>query len=387
MNSKDLKRKDEVYGSELSALHSYMDLRPPDVAQYWYEFTHWPKSKEIALAAGIKPKQIKATWASDVPDSDADWAVVARLNDWFIDHREEWDAFLDSAVENHADLPTYAHADLRGSITHRQTWLAHFTDSPQEIGADGFTRGYHDYQRLGLTSWLSDEAKRYGGYNFAVNALDARAAERAYDSYGKHAVLFQAASVPIYHYGDNENQYIFLGNKIPPSSIAVLQSDGWDVWCVLSKIPGGRDCLYRGSFEHVVHWVINNAAQYRRQIFGESVPMNSKDIVSALMQGIGQSPTNYLNELTGTLNVGAGVTPPLGQVPASNHRTKKRKCGKCSDPSKCHCPNVKAEDAIREWVLRMSPALVALTANKTEQLDPNLAALVEVFQEMRATLE
>lgn len=94
-------------------------------------------------------------------------------------------------------------------------------------------------------------------------------------------------------------------------------------------------------------------------------------------------------ELTSTLGVGAGMAAPLGMVSPSNHKAKKRKCGTCKDPSKCHCPNVKAEeleDQIQEWALRMSPLLIQLRSLQ-ETLDPNLAELVKIHREMCQHLE
>jgi hypothetical protein len=151
------------------------------------------------------------------------------------------------------------------------TWLIHFSDDASDISWKGFKYGSDDMTKLGLTTYLSKDAKQYGGYNFAFVA-DSRDAKNAAGhrsgrgKYGKEAVMFQAAGVQAYHYGDEENQVIFYGKSINPNKVVYL-SKADDDWCVNGNRTN-RSCLYTGPFEDTIDWVINNHEQYRHKIAG-----------------------------------------------------------------------------------------------------------------------
>ena len=116
-----------------------------------------------------------------------------------------------------------------------------------------------------MTTWYSQDSKKYAGYNFAfvANTRDASAAARQ-KKYGKDAVIFQAAGVQAYHYGDNEDQIMFWGPSINKDKLVLLKHD--DDWMVVPNRPlrSNREFLKKGDFKEVVHWVMQNYRQYSK---------------------------------------------------------------------------------------------------------------------------
>lgn len=139
-------------------------------------------------------------------------------------------------------------------------WLVHFTDDPWGIASDGFIYGHDDIEGLALTTLKSKKSRQsYPGFNFAFDA-DSRDASRALSGrrggpkYGKHAVVFWAAGVEAYHYGDEENQIIFWGPSVKKDMIFPIESQGGD-WVVNDSSGRVRKA---GDFGSVVDWVENN---------------------------------------------------------------------------------------------------------------------------------
>lgn len=181
------------------------------------------------------------------------------------------------------ELPTHYHMSLnRDRLLKRTTWLIHFSDNAYDIWREGFKYGIFGYDQLALTRHL-DPREKDGGYNFAfvADSKDARLGAKAAtqgEGYGRHAVMFQNSGVEAYHHGDEQDQVMFWGADVNPKNIILLYNDGGD-WTVVPKKPlrDGRDWVYRGDFEKVVQWVMNNADRYRKVLSEQSISRwNSK---------------------------------------------------------------------------------------------------------------
>ena len=177
------------------------------------------------------------------------------------------------------EAPTFLSVSYQGVV--KNQWLIHFTDSPDDIQREGFTKGVDDLSTLALTTHLSEASKSSGGYNFAYNLSDyirgkgSPANPHAQWQYGESAVMFRASGIQTYHFGDDESQVIFWG----PSAKDIValskgyfnayneeyeessEEEGWIVdSCKLRDSPvyGAED------LEDVVDWVVNNFEQYRK---------------------------------------------------------------------------------------------------------------------------
>lgn len=147
----------------------------------------------------------------------------------------------------------------------KNQWLVHFTRHEDDIARDGFKYGVSEMDKLGLTTYLSDFEKKYGGYNFAYTIDDmkryARVRKGLY-KYGEGAVLFRASGIRIYHETDREPQVIFYGNTardiIP---ISVWQGS----WSIKNK-KTGETIFEREDLDEVVDWAIKNYPQYKNTI-------------------------------------------------------------------------------------------------------------------------
>jgi hypothetical protein len=118
--------------------------------------------------------------------------------------------------------------------------------------------------QLGLTRYLSDHDKSFGGYNFAFTAGGRHASFAAHKrKYGRDAVMFQNSGVVVDHHGDEEEQVIFHGTDVDPRDIVVLRYLEGD-WCVLGS-DNDRP-LFKGTFDAAEKWVRSNFQQYRRAL-------------------------------------------------------------------------------------------------------------------------
>lgn len=149
----------------------------------------------------------------------------------------------------------------------KNQWLIHFTEDAEGIASQGFKYGIDEYTRLGLTTWISDFEKKYGGYNFAYTINDFRryAGSGGRYKYGKEAVIFRASGIRAWHLGDSEFQTIFYGNTAK-NIIPITTGDNSN-WAIRGKRKGSSDVLYENDdLEKVVDWLINNYDQYRKSI-------------------------------------------------------------------------------------------------------------------------
>ena len=166
-----------------------------------------------------------------------------------------------------AEAPTTMHATLEDEKPlNPNTWLIHFSNNARDIRWNGFKQGIWDMNKLGLTTYYSDAAKKKSGYNFAFLAGSREAYFAASKGrYGKHAVMFQGSGVHIYHYSDEENQIVFWGPDVDPKKCVLLLNEHGD-WTIYSRLTDRK--LFSGYFEEAEKWVMQNAFQYRRHLFG-----------------------------------------------------------------------------------------------------------------------
>lgn len=262
-------RRVAVYHNEIYYLSKYLGGRHLDLANHVYEFLRWKKGKGFLAKAGIKRKELEE---ANEEHTDEFYEMCDRILA-VMDEQSQEEFAATIAHDMPTEAPPWAHLSLEKARIPRQTWLIHFSDQASDISAEGFTKGVSDMEQIALTTWLHDNTKKYGGYNFGFIAggRDSRNAARE-GKYGKYAVMFQSSGLEIYHYGDEEHQVIFWGKAIDPQTIVELGRDG-NEWMVIPRYKSsmsqkGRDVAYRGTFEDVVNWVEHNWFQYRRQIMG-----------------------------------------------------------------------------------------------------------------------
>lgn len=260
----------ERYTSANSHLLQYLKNGEFDPYTYWGELNIWFEENPdyIELLSEITGQPFEDADAINEEEPD----LFYRLPKEVQDEAAEW---VIGYLNQHAphEAPTYTQVGLRQKhLLPRTTWLVHFTDQPDKIAAEGFRIGVHDINKLGLTTFFSNQSfeKEFGGYNFAFLA-DSQHANWAAGThkYGKHAVMFQNSGVLTDHYADQEKQVIFHGEDVDPRDIVVLRNYGYDEWRVQSQRATRRDeALFVGDFEKCVAWVEHNYRQYRRYLTG-----------------------------------------------------------------------------------------------------------------------
>jgi hypothetical protein len=265
--SPDYKRV-AVYHNEIYYLSKYLGGRNLDLSNHIYEFLKWG-GRRFLDKLGIEEEELEEAREEG---SDEFYEMCDRILTAMSDRdKEEFVAYI--AHHHPTEAPAWGHLSLEKKRIPRQTWLVHFSDQSSTITEEGFTRGVSEMDQVALTTWLHENSKKYGGYNFAFIAGD-RASQNAARTgkYGKYAVMFQSSGLEIYHYGDEEKQVIFWGKAIDSSSIVELGRDG-DEWMVIPRYKSsmsqkGRDFVYKGTFSDVVDWVERNWFQYRKQVMG-----------------------------------------------------------------------------------------------------------------------
>jgi hypothetical protein len=277
----------EIYSRNNLALLRHIRNQEIDIYQRWWEFSLWAEHHPEVLQALSQIEDTQIDSSGDVNDLEPE--VFFKLpkemqEEFYEDFRETIAA---EVMQNDpASAPTWAHMDLNHkTLLPRHTWLVHFTYDAHNIGKSGFTKGMDDMDRLGLTKWVHETEKNYGGYNFAFTAnskyVDWVASK---GKYGNELVIFQNSGVECTHYGDEEDQVVFWGEDVDPRSIIVVergrvQTDELytdEAWCVkphpLKRRENSHDS-HAGVFcseeiTEVVKWVQSNWRQYRKIITG-----------------------------------------------------------------------------------------------------------------------
>lgn len=275
----------EKYSSDNAALLRYMKEKPIDPYAFWHMFPDWYDNNYDGDIEALIEKSGLASYGVDVDN-------FLEQPEYFYDLPEEIRSHFESDIKEEfmhdmmrddpTEVPTWGHMSLnRDKLIERLTWLIHFSDEAPSIARGGFQYGVDQMDRLGLTKWMGEYQKEHGGYNFAFKAdsryaFHAASGHRGQAKYGRHAVMFQNSGVIAYHFGDEEDQVIFHGSDVDPRDIILLMEVYGD-WIVMphptkaSRYPGQlskEEGVFRGDFEKVVKWVMQNHRQYARVITG-----------------------------------------------------------------------------------------------------------------------
>ncbi len=209
-----------------------------------------------------------AQFETDAENADNDFYEVCERVDQVIADDERRSVLEYLHRNDPTQAPSWSYFSTP-SLVRPDVWLIHFTEDARSIQEEGFTRGVNDVTQLGLTTFLSDTEKDFGGYAFAFVA-NSRDARNAGQKYGSQAVMFRAVGVKAYHNGDDENQVIFWGPSVDPTGIVALTPDpDTGDWCVVAygrMQDRGRSCAFRGPLARAISWVEANHAQYARHL-------------------------------------------------------------------------------------------------------------------------
>ncbi len=247
--------------ANIGYLKRYLEEKPLDVANNWDWLIRQNEFKAAAKRAGVNLKRFR----EEAEEATDEYYAMAHKIEAAMTVQEKEQAAEYVVRHNSAEAPTWAHMEYREPVP-PGTWLVHFSDQAHEVAEQGMKRGVEVVTRLGLTTHLHDNEKKYGGYNFAFEALSRDAQSAAYDrKYGDSAVLFQAMGLKAYHYGDEEHQVIVWGLDLQSNRFVTISRDG-NEWCVVSKSGRGRECFYKGPYKAAVSWVMKHNQQYRRHI-------------------------------------------------------------------------------------------------------------------------
>lgn len=172
------------------------------------------------------------------------------------------------------DLPTSFYFSWPEII--KKQWLIHLTDYAKDIWNNGFTYGTYDISQLGLTTYISQDSKKYGGYNFAYTVEDFLRYGRRSESgqrfrYGQEVIMFRCSGVRAYHSGDEEEQTIFWGKYatdiiwLEEGEYESGDKEGEDCWFIESRKTDQR-IVEKDELDDLIHWVQKNYDQYRKHI-------------------------------------------------------------------------------------------------------------------------
>ena len=260
----------ETYGANNSYLLQHLKTDDFDYYRYWWYIAEWAESTDNLDLFNVSDM----TDFQDDPDTFA--PLFTTLPEWAKKEAEEW---VISYLNRHepSEVPSSQYFSLQNAkLLPRTTWLVHFTDHAHDILQRGFRVGVPDMDSLGLTTYMSHEAKAVydGGYNFAFLA-QSRDAEFAASKkkYGRDAILFQNSGVHTYHYSDEEDQVIFYGPDVDLHSLIYLREEYGD-WYITDKT--GNKKLVTGDFDKVVSWAIKNYSRYRNSITRDYPRINKK---------------------------------------------------------------------------------------------------------------
>lgn len=229
----------------------------------WPMFVGWAEDTQ---PEGIDVDGLNANDAHDAETNidNIPQALFAAFWEWFnvIENTEDLSKYVPPAEQ-----PTFLFMEFERII--KGEWLVHFSDKAGSIATNGFKHGVFDVTRLGLTTHFIN--KPHPGFNFAYLAKDAArwgsARSRSGWKYGKHAVMFKANGVKVYHHADQEPQVIFLGSTA--KDIVELENTD-DGWVVVGKngpvFKSGDLGSSKEGLQRCVDWVETNYDQYRNKL-------------------------------------------------------------------------------------------------------------------------
>ncbi len=178
-----------------------------------------------------------------------EWNGVASEED-----KEAFEEYVTNESYDNYFTPAYLHMNFERVVS--PGWLVHFTDDPFGIKNNGFIYGHppeYGYEGLAYTTW---KTKRHTepGFNFAfqIGTRDANFAARN-GKYGNHCIVFLAAGVKCYHYGDEESQILFWGPAVKKDMIFPVYN-GDEGYCVQTS---NREFCFE-KFEDACDWITQN---------------------------------------------------------------------------------------------------------------------------------
>jgi len=199
-----------------------------------------------------------------------DYEIIDQLKAEF---PEDYTDFLDWSYSELTNNPTKVseiipawYAMKYKNIVKNQ-WLIHFSDNADDIWTgQKFKYGLDDLYNLGYSSNFSQEAKKYGGYNFSYDINDFSKYGRSGFTqgkwkYGNEAVMFRASGVKVWHWGDDEPQVIFWGATA--TDIIYLRYNKGDTDWQVSHGKTGRIIYKAQTLSDVVKWIVANYNQYK----------------------------------------------------------------------------------------------------------------------------
>jgi hypothetical protein len=225
----------EFFNSDVNHLMKYLKMsdeeRDKDIA---YNYAHYLLKPFLDDIGGIENEQINNLLYDD-PIS-----AVELLEENFPEVYDDYVDFAHTEMNSQSvyiddtEKPSWYFLDFI-EVIKRDTWLVHVTseENAYNISKNGFNKGVNDLSKLGLTVFLSDYDKQFGGYNFAYTINDFLRYGLKPDyytdfKYGTTPVVFRAAGIKCYHNGDEENQVIFWGNTASDIHIIEKYTDRYD---------------------------------------------------------------------------------------------------------------------------------------------------------------
>jgi len=252
--------KQAYLGEEINWLKQYLTMSDADIARdmvfkFPQDFVAYVQNSDEADK--LPQEDDPETLVDTVMDMDLS-VFSQKLMQGF--KEEEANSILSA---NPADAPSYLTLSYEGMV--KNQWLIHFTDDPDGIASSGFKYGMDDMDRVALTTWFSDAAKKSGGFNFAYLLSDFMrysGARSGSSKYGKHAVLFRASGIRVWHTGDDEPQVIFRGSEAR-DIVPIMNNYGTWQLPVNAK---DRPIYESDDLSDVTSWVVNNWAQYQQAL-------------------------------------------------------------------------------------------------------------------------
>ncbi|MFW5847578.1 MAG: hypothetical protein ACOCVF_01480 [bacterium] len=203
----------------------------------------------------------------DTPNNYRQYELVAWLENKYNNIFLQYGKYLFEKIKNYSldifdsEYPTWSFFSNPDLV--KNQWLIHFTHDAESIAREGFTMGVDDINMLGLTTYLSDSSKKYGGYNFAYTINDFlkyNNASRNNLKYGEEVVLFTASGLRLFHYGDDEYQVIFYGSTA--KNIIPIQEGEELAWGVYNSATSQLIQEF-DELDKMVSWCIHNFPQYK----------------------------------------------------------------------------------------------------------------------------
>lgn len=233
--------------------HEPTDVFDVDIIERLLPSVDWTDGQDVAEAIQQLDEPEMMQLFGSMDDSEQESLVT-----YAVDRTEE------------TEKPAWSAMSLnKEKLLPRQTWLLHFSDDAGDIWCNGFKYGFQNFNGLGLTTFHHDR-KRDEGYNFAFRADDSRSYFEAVHrrKYGRDLVMFQSAGVEAYHYGDEENQVMFYGRDLNPSTFVYITLDDNEGWVVQGNSKWRGEHRDNGVFraeklDVVIDWVKKNYRQYQ----------------------------------------------------------------------------------------------------------------------------